>query len=77
MKCESNNSDDEAVYQNAAQVCTAVAFYLLYCSRFYQRLHVVNEQSDGYANGDTDGSTVSSDENDDVRPYARETRGSA
>jgi hypothetical protein len=47
MNLESNNSDDEAVHQNATQVCTAVAFYLLYCSRFYQWLHVVNEQFDG------------------------------
>jgi hypothetical protein len=27
MKYESNSKNDEAVYQNAAQICVAVAFY--------------------------------------------------
>jgi hypothetical protein len=30
---ECNNTDDEAVYQNAAQICIAVAFYRLSRSR--------------------------------------------
>jgi hypothetical protein len=33
MNYESDNTDDEAVYQNAAQIRVAFAFYRLSCSR--------------------------------------------